>query len=137
MYYHLLNYNGRPIPVLSPDYYYRYCYYSSPQYQHSPFYRKLPEVDATLFNKSAITMQNLMKDASVVLNSIAGSKEFAKKIMTAAQDSHLEEVEQLIKSTGIKSDIDTSFNPDGINLKFSSSIQSTECCQLTIALRWR
>lgn len=46
-------------------------------------------------------------------------------------------VERLFKSTGVKSKVDTTYNPDGINLKLSSKVGSTDCCQLTIALRWR
>jgi hypothetical protein len=81
-------------------------------------------------------MQILMKEANVVLNKLAESKPFAKKIMYAAQHSNIKEVEMLIQSTGIKSKVDTSFNPDGINLKLSSKVGSMDCCHLTIALRW-
>ncbi|MDQ0245500.1 hypothetical protein J2S09_003077 [Bacillus fengqiuensis] len=98
--------------------------------------RQYPQVDPTLFNQSAIAMQTLMKDASILLNELAESKEFDSKIMVAAQQSNKKEVEKLIKSTGIKSKVDTSFNPDGINLKLSSKVGGTECCHLTIALRW-
>lgn len=98
--------------------------------------RQYPQVDPTLFNQSAIAMQTLMKDASILLNKLAESKDFDSKIMAAAQQSNKTEVEKLIKSTGIKSKVDTSFTPDGITLKLSSKVGSTECCHLTIALRW-
>lgn len=98
--------------------------------------RQYPDVDASLFEQSAKSMQILMKEANLVLNKLAESKPFAKKIMYAAQHSNIKEVEMLIQSTGIKSKVDTSFNPDGINLKLSSKVGSTECCHLTIALRW-
>ncbi|WP_139367989.1 hypothetical protein [Priestia abyssalis] len=98
--------------------------------------RPYMQVDPTLFNQSAITMQALMKEASILLNKLAESKEFDSKIMTAAQQSNTKEVDKLIKSTGIKSKVKTSFNPDGITLKLSSKVGGTECCHLTIALRW-
>jgi hypothetical protein len=99
--------------------------------------RQYPPVDITLFNKSAVAMQKLMKEASIVLNKIASSKTFAFKLMSAAQESKLKEVERLIKSTGIKSKVETSYTPGGINFKLSSMVGESDCCHLTIALRWR
>lgn len=98
--------------------------------------RQFPDVDSTLFEQSAKSMQHLMKEASLVLNELAKSKPFANKIMYAAQQSNMKEVEQLIKSTGIKSKVETTFNPDGINLKLSSKVGDSDCCHLTIGLRW-
>ncbi|MCH1625513.1 DNA polymerase [Fredinandcohnia quinoae] len=149
MYHHPYVFNnlGQPITVMYPGYYsnitnqpimnyreteYPACYTS----YFDNIHRKLPEVDPSLFNESAISMQALLKDASIVLKALADSKPFAKKVMSAAQISDLKEVDRLIKSTGIHSKVHTSFNPDGINLKLSSNIGETECCQLTIALRW-
>ncbi|WP_226527398.1 hypothetical protein [Metabacillus niabensis] len=98
--------------------------------------RQFPEVDPTLFEQSAKSMQVLMKEASLVLNKLAQSKNFASKVMYAAQQSNMNEVNKLIKSTGIKSKVKTSFNPDGIHLNLTSSIGGAECCQLTVSLRW-
>ncbi|MGM0875326.1 MAG: hypothetical protein ACQEWV_11085 [Bacillota bacterium] len=98
--------------------------------------RLYPGVDTSLLEQSAKSMQNLMKEASLVLNKLAESKPFANKIMYAAQHSNMKEVEMLIQSTGIKSKVKTSFNPDGINFKLSSKVGSSDCCHLTIALRW-
>ena len=41
-----------------------------------------------------------MKEASLVLDKLADSKEFDKKLMTAAQASQNEEVMRLIRSKG-------------------------------------
>jgi hypothetical protein len=98
--------------------------------------RQFPDVDSTLFEQSAKSMQNLMKEASLVLNKLAISKPFANKIMYEAQQSNKKEVEKLIKSTGIKSKVETIFNPDGINLKLSSKVGGSDCCHLTIGLKW-
>ncbi|MFD2214459.1 hypothetical protein [Metabacillus endolithicus] len=98
--------------------------------------RQYPEVDPTLLEQSAKSMQKLMKEASLVLNKLADSKDFATKVMSAAQQSNKQEVDKLIQSTGIKSKVNTTFSPDGINMKLSSAIGGAECCYLTIALRW-
>ena len=107
------------------------------QYYQQSTKRQLPAVDSTYFEKSAKSMQLLMKEASLVLNKLAESGPFANEIMVAAQQSNMNEVERLIKSTGIKSKVDTTFNPDGINLKLSSKVEASDCCHLTIALRWK
>ncbi|WP_273124682.1 hypothetical protein ACNRWW_11635 [Metabacillus sp. HB246100] len=119
---------GNP-SILYPTYHY---------FVHSNTYpvRVLPEVDSTLFEKSATKMNLLMKDASLILNKLSSSKEFANKIMYEAQQSNTQEVQRLLKSTGIQSNVDVNYNPDGITLKFSSMIGTTECCHLTVALRW-
>lgn len=109
--------------------------HSSPLSYSTPF-RPYPAVDPTLFHQSAIAMKALLKDASLLLTKLAESKDFGSKIMAAAQQSNTKEVEKLIKSTGIKSKVATSFTPDGITLKLSSTAGGTECCHLTIALRW-
>lgn len=113
----------------------------SPQYvatnhHKSNSSRQYPDVDSTLLEQSAKSMRNIMKEASIVLNKLADSKSFANKVMYAAQHSDMTEVERLIQSTGITSKVKTTFNPDGIMLKLSSSIENVECCHLTISLRW-
>jgi hypothetical protein len=115
----------------------------SPPFPHFTYYpstlynRQMESVDSTLFNKSAIEMEKLMRDASLILTKIVESKEFGKQVMAAAQESNLKEVERLINSSGIHSVVDTSYSPDGLNLKFTSNVENTECCKLTVALRWR
>ncbi|MFD1738496.1 hypothetical protein ACFSCX_18400 [Bacillus salitolerans] len=99
--------------------------------------REFPEVDVTLFNESANAFKRLMRDASIVLDALAGSKHFDFELMSAAQVSDKKKVDQLIQSTGIKSKVDTTYNPDGITLNFQESVKNTECCKLTMKLRWR
>ncbi|MGM7681814.1 hypothetical protein ACSVDA_06620 [Cytobacillus sp. Hm23] len=99
--------------------------------------RQFPPVDTTMFSKSAKEMQKLMSEAALVLNKIAYSKEFAHQVMTAAQESQLNKVEQLIKSTGITSEVECSFNPDGITITFILATSGIDCCHLSIILRWR
>lgn len=108
-----------------------------PYYYYEWSNRPYPEVDATLFEQSAKSMQSLLKDANLLLTKLADSKSFAQKVMHAAQQSNTKEVDKLIKSTGIKSDVSANIDPDGINLKISPKGNNTDCCQLKIALRWR
>jgi hypothetical protein len=98
--------------------------------------REFPEVDATLFNKSAITFRQLIKDASSVLDRLADSKHFAEQVMSAAQISDTSKVEELIESTGIKSKVEPTFNPDGITMVFHEKVEESDCCKLTLTIRW-
>ncbi|WP_102347192.1 hypothetical protein [Bacillus sp. Marseille-P3661] len=126
--------------------YWAYAPYVTNLQSHSlvPAYRKIevmnsrqyPEVDPTVFNESAVAFKKLLQDASTVLDKLASSKVFASKIMSAAQESNLNEVDNLIKSTGIQSNFKTSFNPDGIEMYFWSEVEETECCKLDMKLRW-
>ena len=107
-------------------YYYHY---------YNPYlYRPYPEVDATMFTESAHEMQKLMKEASLVLDRLAESKDFAAAVMNAAQESDQHKVNELLKTAGLHTKVDVTYNPDGINLKL---IEDKNCCNLTIALRWR
>lgn len=96
-----------------------------------------PAVDPTMFNESAIAFQELLSEASLVLENLAESKEFASKVMDAAQKSDTEKVKELIESTGIHSKVDITYNPDGIKLGMSSQVQGSDCCKLQMSLRWR
>lgn len=98
--------------------------------------REFPEVDPTMFTESAGTFKQLLKDASTVLDQLAHDKKFAYEVMDAAQHSNKEKVVDLIKKTGIKSDVSTSFNPDGITLNFEAQVHGTDCCKLDTTLKW-
>ncbi|WP_223701502.1 hypothetical protein [Sutcliffiella deserti] len=106
-------------------------------YGPNPSFRPYPEVDPTVFTESAVKMQSLMKEASQILQKLSESKEFASSVMNAAQEGKMEKVEELLKSTGIHSKMEINYTPDGINLKLSSAPGETDCCHLTIALRWK
>ncbi|GAB4074205.1 hypothetical protein GCM10028778_17080 [Barrientosiimonas marina] len=110
--------------------YYPYVPYgwSRPQY---------PAIDTSLFNQSASETKKLMDDASVIIDKLAESDDFSAKVMNAAQMSEHDKVKQFMKSTGIASDVDVQFNPDGLHLLFKSQVNHKDCCKLNIALRWR
>lgn len=60
-----------------------------------------------------------------------GVKELARHILTAAQSSDTAAVKRLIKQTGIKTDFDVTYNPDGIRVSLVR-----EQSRFIIALRW-
>ncbi|KAA0550212.1 hypothetical protein FZW96_02420 [Bacillus sp. BGMRC 2118] len=98
--------------------------------------REYPPVDSTKFSESATTFRGLMKDASKVLDRLADSKAFAHDVMSAAQLSNTVKVEQLIESTGLNSKVTPTFNPDGLTMVFHDQVEQTDCCKLTMTLRW-
>lgn len=115
-------------------------YYYVPYYPHAthwPGRQQYPPVDANLLYQSANETKKLMDDASIVLNKLAESQEFDAELMYAAQISDSEKVDRLIHSTGITSEVDITYNPDGLRLEFISQVANTDCCKLRIALRWR
>lgn len=104
---------------------------------HAYWYaRTYPQVDPTTFSESATSMEQLMKEASIILHRLSESKGFAAEVMTAAQQGQKEKVEQLIKSTGIHAGVKVDYTPDGLSLHMSSEVSGQECCHLTITLRW-
>ncbi|MFC4558424.1 hypothetical protein ACFO3D_09385 [Virgibacillus kekensis] len=100
-------------------------------------FRQYPETDPQLFVQSAQEFKSLLTDASEILDELAESEDFAKKIMSAAQKNNKQEVQHLIDSIGVDSDVKIDYNPDNLNLKMSSQVEDTECCQLEMAIRWR
>ncbi|WP_066175724.1 hypothetical protein [Bacillus marinisedimentorum] len=102
-----------------------------------PARQQYPDVDPELFSESAQAFQVLMKDAGKILDKLAESKMFAHDVMAAAQEDKKQKVEQLIQSTGVMSKVVVTYNPDSIHLQFHSRVHGTECCALTMVLRWR
>lgn len=78
-----------------------------------------------------------MNEASMVLDKLSESKEFDAELMYAAQASDIEEVNRLIHSIGVTSEVDVNYNPDGLRLEFYSKVENMDCCHLFISLRWR
>ncbi|MBM7661306.1 hypothetical protein JOC85_002078 [Bacillus mesophilus] len=113
-----------------------YRYFGGQPFEQVEITREFPAVDSTMFSESAVAFQQLLRDASTVLKHLAEDKNFANEVMSAAQHSNPKKVEELIKSTGIDSKVDTTFNPDGITFKFEANVHGTDCCKLSMTLRW-
>ncbi len=113
----------------------------APKYYHTPFInpydRIFPLVETKTFMSSAGKTLSLMENAKIVLQKINTSKEFAHKLMDAAQQSKLSEVHKLIQSTGTKVQPVASFNPDGLRLVFDEKLGVIDCCHVIVIIRWR
>ncbi|MFC4322211.1 hypothetical protein [Litchfieldia salsa] len=118
-------------------YYYHPGSYHPIYPRYYPGIRQQTPVDSNILYQSANVSKKLMKEASIVLDRLAQSKEFDSKLMYAAQISDINEVKRLIHSTGVTSDVDVYYNPDGLRLEFKSNVEALDCCKLTITLRWR
>src|SRR5690625_2532666 len=121
--------------------YYLYPHYYPPLYSYINYLpvRQFPPVDPEMFYESENEMKMLMNDDSNVLDKLAVSKQFAEKLMTAAQESDMEEVDRLIHTVNITSELEVHFNPDSLRLEFRKKVaeDEMECCRLLVTLRWR
>ncbi|WP_075982754.1 hypothetical protein [Bacillus massilinigeriensis] len=131
--------------------YYRYDqpYYPAPHYPYPPYYssiqndsipyipyRTYPPVNPNIFMSSAKHMQVIMLDASSLLEKMASNRKFSYELMSAAQQSNKRKVQELIHSSGIKSNPQVTYNPDGLKLTFIANDKQSDCCQLSLNLRW-
>ncbi|SES23681.1 hypothetical protein SAMN04487944_1268 [Gracilibacillus ureilyticus] len=106
-----------------------------PYYPVNYSYRQYPPVDTSMFEQSVTVFQKIASESVVVLEKFT-EKEFSQSLMAAAQSGNREKVDQLIKSIGTSSPIKTEYTPSGILLTIYGDIQGTECCALTMYLRW-
>lgn len=96
----------------------------------------MPEVDSSQFVYSASHMDGLMADAKKLTNYLSTSKEQAKKILAAAQESNTILVKKLLLASGITNELETEFNPDGVRLILFYKNPDLNCCRLILVLRW-
>lgn len=130
---------------MNPQYYFSYSQSYPPFHPYGNFFyayypnytcRQYPDVNPGMFMSSAKDMAILMNDASHLLAQMVKSKKFSLDLMSAAQQSKMDKVEQMIKSTGIKNIPKVAYTPDGLSLHFDSGKAYNECCKLTLKLRW-
>ncbi|NMD69654.1 hypothetical protein HHO41_05090 [Bacillus sp. DNRA2] len=123
--------------------------YGYPQYHPSipnyygfytpyPIYRTYPPVDTKVFSSSVKHFRLLMEQGSILLNKLAETS-FETKMMNAAQQGKQAEVDQLIKSIGLKVPVTTHYTPSGI--KFILALPAApgsfgSCCNLTVSMKW-
>jgi hypothetical protein len=112
--------------------------YTQPVMHTRPYmpYRQYPKVDTEAFHKSVKSFQSLLQEASDLLEKFATSDKFAYDLMSAAQKSDLPKVEEMIKSSGVSSLVDTKYTPDGIEITLSSKSGNVECCEMSMKLGW-
>lgn len=104
----------------------------TPQSGNSPF----PEVDTRKFNASATRFKELMNQANRFITTLTASDDFAHRLMNAAQLSNQEEVERLIRTTGVTITYNLQYTPDGIRIDFSNNDAENSCCTLRMVLGW-
>ncbi|MFE8702376.1 hypothetical protein ACFYKX_17400 [Cytobacillus sp. FJAT-54145] len=123
---------------MPPNYTYNPYNAQMPHYRFypQPYYRPFPQVNPDLFMQSAHHMQVLMKDASLLLDRMASSKEYAMNLMGAAQESKMQQVNDMIKGAGITTMPEVSYTPEGLKLYFKSKAEDIDCCHLSLTLRW-
>ncbi|RHW33392.1 hypothetical protein D1B33_15200 [Lysinibacillus yapensis] len=91
-----------------------------------------PPVNPDMLHQSANDSNQLMKDASILLDQLSTSKSFGRQLMDHAQRSENAQVSRLIKSLGLTSEIKVSYNPDNIRIQLRS-----KGAEMVISLRWR
>ena len=108
--------------------------YRYPWFYVYPYEVRRPPVPANnidTFIRSAKQAAGIFADAQLVLGRIAGSRELSRRILTAAEQSDKQTIKRLIKQMGVRHEVDTVFNPDGIYI----SLIGTQS-RIILALRW-
>ncbi|UFT99220.1 hypothetical protein KO561_18910 [Radiobacillus kanasensis] len=117
---------------------YAYSPYQGYHYpQHHGYYqqRPYPEVDVSIFEGSVTAFQKIADESITILEKFT-DREFTHKLMTAAQAGNQREVDRLMKSIGTSTPITTQYTPSGILLTIHADAQGTQCCTLTMYLKW-
>lgn len=97
---------------------------------------QFPPVDTKRLHSSAEKFQEIMREASLLVDKIVKSPDFAYQLMNEAQQSNKVKVEQLIASTGIRVKVHTKYSPTGIHIELDSSENEGGCCKLNMGLLW-
>ena len=124
MLYHPPYFYGYPIPL--PSYDNGYHLLSRQPYTYPP-------VDTAYFQHSVVSFQSLMKQASLILDKLAGSKELCAGLMKAAQQGNQAEVDRIVKSTGVISAVTTVYTPTAVQFLLQAPHQGGS---LALNLRW-
>jgi hypothetical protein len=123
-------------------YYYHYPYPLHPQppvYPHYyPMARQYPPVDVKVFTKSIKSYRLLMDQGSILLDRL-GDPDFDVKLMSAAQKGNKAEVDNLIKTIGLKVPVETKYTPTGVTFELATQPEpgsQMSCCTLSVHLKW-
>nr|WEZ48557.1 hypothetical protein P5625_09880 [Bacillus subtilis] len=109
--------------------------YRYPWFYVYPYEVRRPPAPANnidTFIRSARQAAGIFADAQLVLGRIAGLRgRLSRRILTAAEQSDKQTIKRLIKQMGVRHEVDTVFNPDGIYI----SLIGTQS-RIILALRW-
>ena len=109
-----------------------------PQFVVQTFPRSYPPVDVKIFEKSVKSFGLLMEQGSILLDRL-GDSDFARKMMTAAQQGKTANVDHLINSIGLKVPVTTKFTPTGIDFELFTQPNPNmpgSCCTLKVFMKW-
>ncbi|MBU9721463.1 MULTISPECIES: hypothetical protein [Bacillaceae] len=96
-----------------------------------------PPIETKYFEESLDAYGSLLEHGKIVLESLSSSKEKMSSLMDAAQEGKDEEVDKIIKSTGVPTIVNTSYTPTGVTFTLYADAETvTNCCTLTMYLRW-
>jgi len=112
--------------------YYNPMYYPYPHYHWN---RQYPSVDTATFLQSVTAFQKISGEAGTILKKLS-EQQFAYQLMAAAQAGNQKEVDRLIKSIGTSTPVTTKYTPDGVLLTIHADADGSQCCTLTMYLRW-
>ncbi|MFC0469659.1 hypothetical protein ACFFHM_03715 [Halalkalibacter kiskunsagensis] len=106
-----------------------------------PYYYRRPEssfppVTIEYFENSLTAYLTLLEHGRIVINSLVSSQETMVQLMEAAQASDDTQVDQIIKSTGVPSIVETTYTPTGVTFTLSATVGGSQCCRLTMFIRW-
>ncbi|PLR79567.1 hypothetical protein CVD25_19080 [Bacillus canaveralius] len=108
---------------------------SYPQNQMNRQQYEYPPVDVSTFTHSVTAFQKIANEASAILQKLA-DRRFAHSLMAAAQVGNQSEVDRLIKSIGTTTPVTTTYTPTGVLLTIHAQAQGSQCCTLTMFLKW-
>jgi hypothetical protein len=117
--------NGYPAPLYPPP------YAPVPRPQSDPY----PPNEVNRFRTSATTFLKLSEQVKILLEKIESDERFAKKLRGAAQKNQKEDIDRLVRSTGMQALFEASYSPDGMKIELCPSNEN-ECAKMVIHLCW-
>ncbi|MBT2728896.1 hypothetical protein J7E63_18530 [Bacillus sp. ISL-75] len=109
-----------------------------PQLMVHTFPRSYPPVDVKIFEESVKSFRQLMAQGSILLDRL-GDSDFARKMMTAAQQGKKADVDHLISSIGLRVPVITTFTPSGVIFELTTQPNQNNpasCCTLKVSMKW-
>lgn len=129
-------------PFVAYPYFPHYAYHlpqnngQFPSHTSLQLQNQFPPVNTKKLHSSAEKIQEIMREARLLIDKIVNSPDFSSELMNAAQLSDKKKVEELIFSTGVMIKVHTIFTPTGIQIEFDSSETRGGCCKLNMGLLW-
>jgi len=125
--------------------FYNPYYFTSPPpipYQSFSFTQMIPRtyppVNINILKSSIQSFPLLMEQGSILLKRLSNDQ-FAMRIMRAAQEGKQADVDQLLRSIGLKVPVRTRYTPTGVNFELYVPAKpgtTVSCCSLTISAQW-